>query len=222
MTNIDQSENTALDLDDAPEDAGIQKVDARARVPRRGPRASAAREPSRPAVRSGQVIGRNGEILSRTIPDGGADSFHVPREIVPDGWVYQWNTVTVHGSADVALRHMNTMYANGWRAVPADRHPGRYTAIGHKGDIVVEGLRLEERPIVLTEEAMAQDQRKAMQQMRDRDQALMGGKANFRSALKDGIAVAQRYRGTGADLRMSIDPALDAPAPEYELAQPGE
>ena len=221
MTNIDTSENESLDLD-AAEDAGIQRVDARTRAPRRGARTAAAREPSRAAVRSGQVIGRNGEILSRTIPDGSADSFHVPREIVPDGWQYQWNTVSVHGSADVALRHMNTMYANGWRPVPAERHAGRYTAVGHKGDIIVEGLRLEERPKVLTEEAVAQDQRKALQQVRDRDQALMGGKANFRSALKDGITAGQRYRGTGADLRMSIDPALDVPAPQYELAEPGE
>ncbi len=53
--------------------------------------------------------------------------------------------------------------------------------------------------------------------MRDRDQALMGGKSNVRNAMQGGFEMGGKYRGTGADLRMSIDPGLDIPAPSHKV-----
>ena len=87
---------------------------------------------------------------------------------------------------------------------------------------MVRGQMLMERPSELCQEARAEDYRIARQQMLDRDQSLMGGKANVRNALPDGFAMDNRYRGTGGDLRMSIDRALDVPAPAHQLAEPGE
>jgi hypothetical protein len=36
--------------------------------------------------------------------------------------------------------------------------------------------------------------------------------------MADGFEMGKRYKGTGGDIRMSIDRALDAPQPEYTLA----
>ena len=86
------------------------------------------------------------------------------------------------------------------------------------GHIRVGDCGLYERPEGMTEDAKAEEYEKAVGQMRDRDQSLMGGKANLRQSLPDGMEMSNRYRGTGADLRMSIDPGLDVPAPKHQLA----
>jgi hypothetical protein len=193
--------------------AGAAPQRAATRTPRR------SREPSRDPNRSdGVILGRNGEVLSRT-NDESQDQFDVPKNIIPSGWDYQWNTVSVLGSGDVALRHSNRMYANGWRPVPAERHPGRWTAMGHKGDIVVEGLRLEERPQTLTAQALQADERKAKRQISDRNESLM---LEVKKGMRDGMSMDRKYRGTGGNMKMSIDPGLDIPAPQHELAEPGE
>jgi hypothetical protein len=76
--------------------------------------------------------------------------------------------------------------------------------------------------LAMSQEAANEDKRNAIQQMRDRDQSLMGGKANVAAAMRDGIEMSQKYRGTGGNLRMSIDPGLDVPMPSHKLAEPGE
>jgi hypothetical protein len=58
--------------------------------------------------------------------------------------------------------------------------------------------------------------------MRDRDQSLMGRKANLRGTIPDGFEMGGKYRGTGGSLRMNIDPGLDIPMPSHPLAEPGE
>lgn len=187
-------------------EAGLAPQRAATRSPRQ------TREPMREPNRSGNVVvGRDGEILTRTNDDS-QDPLNVPVELIPEGWDYQWNTVTVYGNADIALRHSNRMYANGWRPVPASRHPGRWTAMGHKGDILVEGLRLEERPRVMTEDARAADERKARRQISDRNESLM---LEVKKNMRGGFSMEKQYRGTGGNMKMSIDPGLDIPAPQH-------
>ena len=187
----------------------------------RGRNRQQAREPGRASARGEVFVGRDGAQLTRT-RIGGIDQFEIPKEIIPKGWDYQWNVVSVYNNADVVRTTSNRMYMNGWRAVPADRHDGLFMPIGHKVEIIVDGQRLEERPKAMSEQAKAEDEDTARRQMRDRDQALMGGKANLRNAMNNGIEMSDRYRGTGGNLRMSIDPALDVPAPAYQPPEPGE
>jgi hypothetical protein len=164
------------------------------------------------------VKGRDGEDLSRSVNVSG-DPFEVPANLIPKGWRYQWNTVSVVGNAEVARRHALTMYGQGWRPVPAKRHPGLFTPHGYDGDIVVEGLRLEERPEALCQEAEDADYAKAFAQMRDRDEALMGGKANLRERNQGGIEInPRRTQRAGLKPRLSIDPAFDIPAPVHAPA----
>lgn len=208
--------NASLIDDDA-------RASAAPKRPGRPPTRPPAREPSREPSRDGAVIlGRNGEQLSRSKRADSGDPFHVPPEFMEPGWDYQWITETVVNSPDAAMRHRLNMITNGWRAVPHSRMPGVYGPEGASGAILIEGQGLYERPMKLSEDARAEDIEKAKRQLRDRDEALMGGKAAMRQAMQNGFSMENRYRGTGGQLRMNIDPALDIPAPQHTLAEPGE
>jgi hypothetical protein len=185
-------------------------------TPERRPRGRPRNQTRETTRGEGAFIGRGGETLTRS-RKGGIDPYHVPSEIVPEGWSYQWNAVTIYNNPDLLVGQQMQMSENGWRPVPAERHPGRYVPFNKTGDIVRDGMRLEERPIGMTEQARAEEVAAAMQQMRDRDESLMGSKANVRGAMKNGFEMNPgRYRGTGGSLRMSIDPGVDIPAPSHK------
>jgi hypothetical protein len=190
------------------------------RESRAGPRSDAVTHDPRQGPRSGLIVkGRNGEMLSRG-KAGNSDPFDIPEGIVPQGWRYQWNTVSVIGNAEVARRHNLTMYAQGWRPVPANRHPGMFMPLNHEGAIEIEGMRLEERPEELCREAEAEDYARAYGQMKDRDEALMGRKANLQNSVHQDLKLNPRtdYRGKRTQVSMSIDEGYAAPTPSYQPA----
>jgi hypothetical protein len=170
-----------------------------------------AREPARSA---GVVQGRNGEVLSRKRKSIG-DMYEIPREIIPKGWEYQWNTYTVVN--EMATDSQLIMAENGWRPVMTSRHPGRFMPAGHDGAIIRGGLRLEERPTALSQEARAEELDKARGQMRDQTESLKLSKK-----LPQGFEANKRYRGTGGEVRMTIDRGLDIPTPNYQMADDTE
>ena len=167
----------------------------------------------------GQVLGRNGEVLSRKRTASG-DIFQIPPELIPDGWEYQWCAVSVIGNTEILLDQNLMMAENGWRPVPSDRYPGRFMPEGHKGNIVRGGQMLMERPKALCEEARAEDIRNAKQLISDRNDSLK--LTGVRKNMGDGFEMCRRYRGTGGDVRLSIDPALDIPQPKHTLAEPDD
>lgn len=184
-----------------------------ARVPTRQP----SRDTSRETGRGGRVVvtGRSGEQLSRSRSATGIDPFHINPEIIPPGWEYQWNAVTVFGNAEVLADQSLTMNEQGWRAVPADRHPGRYMPVGHKGSIIRNGLRLDERPKALSDEARAEDLEAANKLISDRNESLQ--LTGLRDKMPSGFAMNKRYRGAGGQVNMSIDLGADIPRPQHEL-----
>jgi len=192
------------------------------RRPRGRPRKQ-VREPAREAVREqvrdsgGTVVvqGRNGEILTRSRKEG-IDPFDVPLSFIPDGWSYQWNAVSTYGNSEIFQAQNIEFHQNGWRPVPANRHDGFFMPHGHSGSIIVRGQMLVERPLPLTKEAQAEQEFRAAQQMRDRDAALMGGRASPRQAMRGGFEMGGRYRGTGGDIKVTVDPALDVGRQKYE------
>lgn len=185
------------------------------KAPRPPVRPEGTRDINREPVRRGAVvaIGHDGEQLTRRRTAVG-DKFEVPKGYEPAGWTYQWNAVTIlNQNVHEVVRGDLQMYENGWRPVPASRHPGHWTAQGHEGAIIIDGLRLEERPESLTQEALAEDKLRAGAQVRDRTDAL-------RLTQKElpGSNIA-RQRNQAGGMRMSIDPALDIPRPQHEIEE---
>lgn len=187
----------------------------RRNAPRPPQRPEGTRDVAREPARRGAVVasGRTGEQLTRRRTSV-VDKFEIPSHYVPNGWSYQWNAVTVlnQGIQEIVRGDLQ-MHENGWRPVPASRHPGHWTSADHEGAIIVEGLRLEERPESLTKEALAEDKLRAGAQVRDRTDALR----MTQKSLPGANVAAQRNQAGG--MRMSIDTALDLPkAGDYDLA----
>ena len=201
----------------APEPMSIDHEDAT--VTRAAGRQAAARTPTREPTRSamGRVVveGHGGEQLTRTRTFV-ADPFDVPANMIPKNWTYQWNLVSVAGNSDIVSDYSLMMHQNGWRAVPAERYAGTLLPANAKGAIIRGGQRLEERPLALTEEARAEDIRNAKQLISDRNESLK--LSQTKAQMPDGFEMGGKYRGTGGDIRLSIDRALDIPRPQHTLA----
>lgn len=201
-------------------DAQIEKVDGRTRegrAARAGVRAP--RRGTRQPARETEVIGRNGEVLSRKRTSTG-DIFDIPASLIDPGWEMQWCAVSVVGNSEILMDQNLMMAENGWRPVPAERFPGRFMPVAHKGSIVRGGQMLMERPKALCDQARAEDVRAAKQLISDRNESLK--LTGVRKGMADGFEMSRRYRGTGGDVKMSIDPALDIPVPQHQLAEPGD
>jgi hypothetical protein len=225
--NTPDTETPRLDIDDdtvqkaAPAEP-TAPTSARRGRPRGSTRDGVANESARELPR-GQYVGRNGEILSRAVNVGAGDQFEIPAHLKEPGWDYQWLTEHIYNNPDIVRRHNHQMYQGGWRAVTATgRWNGVFGPKSDTGHIRVGDAGLYERPLGMSEDAREEDIKRARQQMSDRDQSLMGGKANVRGTVPADAMNSRKYRGTGADLRMSIDPALDVPVPKHTLAAPGE
>ena len=166
-----------------------------------------------------EAVGRNGEVLSRRRTQAG-DIFAIEAALIPKGWEYQWCAVSVVGNTEILLDQNLMMAENGWRPVPADRYPGKFMPAGHKGSIIRGGQMLMERPKSLSDEARAEDLKLARQLISDRNEALK--LSGLKKQMADGFEMGGRYRGTGGDIRMSIDRALDVAPPSHELASDQE
>lgn len=206
-----EAERRQIDMDDT------QVGDPVTRTTRIEPPRTPTRDVTRQTARSNVVMtGRNGEELSRS-RNHNVDQFHIDPAVVPKNWTYQWNTISVLGNKDVALNQQMRMHEQGWRPVPAERHPGRYMPIGVKGEIIRDGLRLEERPTALTNEARAEELADARSLVADSNESF--GPGSVKGNLPQGFEMSGKYRGTGGDIRMQIDPALDIPRPDHKVQE---
>ena len=210
------------------EGRAMKAAQAAAAPPRTNPRQTNPRQtmprqtlPRDPVRTEGEVVGRNGEILTRRTEDGG-DRFEIPARLKEKGWDYQWIAQDVVGNRDVVMDLNHQMHETGWRPVEAGNIGKHMMPPGHVGPIIRGRQMLCERPSVMGDWARTEEKRKAVQQMRDRDEALMGGKAKLNSLPGQGIPVMGTGDREGRAVRMQIDPALDVPMPSHTLAEPGE
>lgn len=170
----------------------------------------------------GVAAGRSGETIRR-VKSSSDDPYFIPEAIRAkyneEGYELQWNVATVLGMDGRESPHMINqakMFNAGWRPVPADRHPGVWALEGAKGDIVVGGLRLEESPIKLVEEARAEEKFAA-------DEQVNGSRRQFGFA-----PTARGFEGAGTSTnptvrqntfaRSSMVHVDDAPKPKYEVS----
>lgn len=183
------------------------------RRPGRPARQVEAEAPTR-ARRSGrvEVEGHGGVKLSRK-RSGNTDPYAVPPHLIPTGWDYQWNTYTVAGQEAVDSQIL--MAENGWRPVPCERHSGIFMPEGHKGQILRGGMRLEERPSALGEEAKQEEYEKAVGQVQDQNAQLFGKKIGGRGF--ENRSFAGRSRAAGDGISQGVEVASDVPRPRLEI-----
>jgi hypothetical protein len=98
------------------------------------------------------------------------DKYYIEPRLIPDGWSYEWKTLTVLGkenpSYQVAVAH------RGWEAVPRRRHPEMMPDNYPGNTIERDGMILMERPKEITDEVKANDYRNARQQVRAKETQL--------------------------------------------------
>jgi len=210
------SRGQPIDIDEGGDDEDAVEV-APVRRNRPDPRAQ-VRQPVRESNRAmpragGEVRGRDGEVLTRSRKSS-TDPFEISTADVPAGWSYQWNAFQTFGA--VEADRQRAMWENGWRPVPMSRYPGRFAPVGTEGDIVRDGLRLEERPLQLTMEAQAEERQMARRQVTNQREQL--GLAVQKEVGGGGFAADPRaVRGTGVrQLDVSMAPDPEAPRGGYE------
>lgn len=169
-----------------------------------------------PVVQSasdGEIRGRNGELLSRKRRDS-SDIFHIPEELKDPKWDLQWNTVTVYEQPQTA--QVLAMRENGWRPVPAGRFKGMFMPADYPddGEILRDGMRLEERPMELTEQAKTDEYIKATGLMSDQKQQL-GLVQKIPEGFSRENPTLRRMEKAGTS--RSIGPAPDAPRPRLPI-----
>ncbi len=154
------------------------------------------------------AVGRDGEVLTRKRTSS-TDMFHVPPEVIPAGWDYQWNVQTVTG--EPAIDAQLAMAENGWRPVPAGRHKGMFMKADHpeNGEILRGGLRLEERPMTMTEEAREEELASANRQVRDNADMFKGRMPDGFSRDNPNLARMER---AGTKRTYAPEPGLARPA----------
>lgn len=138
------------------------------------------REPQRQELRSGQVLSLDGEVLERRRSTGFVNPFDVPPHLIPKGFNPQWVRISCNGKPDPA--NYSDHYANGWRPFATKEILEHYRAEGH----VVErdGQQLMIRPNQLTEQALAEDRRNALELRRT--QAEQFGARDLPDGFEDG------------------------------------
>ncbi len=164
-----------------------------------------------------QARGRDGEVLTRKRTMS-SDIFQIPQSIIPQGWTYQWNPYEVLGKPFSAVEGSMalSMHENGWRPVPAGRHPGRFMPQGTSptSHIVRDGLILEERPEELTNEAKREEAAKAGQLVKDQQEQLGLTQKLPTGFSRDNV---QLQRAERSRTSRTIAPANDIPRPALPI-----
>lgn len=154
------------------------------RIPEEDPRARAAR-------RLAELQGHWGGELPPDMDT--TDKFYVDRSRVPDGWDYEWKAFQILGKEDPSA--WTDVGNGGWEAVPLSRHPDMMPE-GWQGNTIDRyGMRLMERPMLITEQVRARELRKARQQVGDKEAQLTGvGPGEFERRKSSGESLVKINR----------------------------
>lgn len=134
-----------------------------------------------------------GEVLTRDpIPESDSQ-YHIPRDLVPDGMIYQWCRESILGEPDQP--NISRLKRNGWREVPADRHP--------EFPVRIEGLILMECPEPFVAQSKLEERQKAQaekyKQSRPRNDASKPGLFDQDSPAARAANFARRGRPEASD-----------------------
>jgi hypothetical protein len=130
----------------------------------------------------GRAAKRAQELREHGVGDGdtaGDNKYYIDPAMIPAGWDYEWKTFTVLNMENPS--YQVTIARGGWEPVPASRHP-EFMPKGWSGHTIDrEGLRLMERPAVITAEARAREARNARLQVNQKEEQIKGMPAGANS-----------------------------------------
>ena len=147
-------------------------------VPPNAPQAQEAKpvDPNDPMERARR---RAAELREHGSFDPGTDKFAFDLSIIPPGWSYEWKRHTVLGATDPS--YQVGLAQRGWEFVPASRHP-EMMPLGYEGTTIDrDGMRLMERPAVITEDAREVERRDARELVRGKEAQVTGNPAGDNS-----------------------------------------
>jgi hypothetical protein len=121
---------------------------------------------ARAKQRADQLRGHLGDVVD------GTDEFYISPDVIPDGWAYEWKRNTIYGAEDPA--YQVALARSGWTAVPTSRHPDMMPHDANSGIITRKGCILMEIPKEIQDERREADQRKARNQVRQKEAQLSG------------------------------------------------
>lgn len=102
---------------------------------------------------------------------------HIPRDLFPPGFDFQWVTSEVYGQS--LPRERAKYERGGWTPVHQEDFDGifdgRFMPKGASGEINVDGLVLMARPLKFSIEAKKREQREARERVAIKEQQLRGG-----------------------------------------------
>jgi hypothetical protein len=96
--------------------------------------------------------------------------FHIPPEIIPPDQSWEWKKFSVHGMEDPF--YLNEMRHQGWEPVDPRLYPEIVPPGYTQPNIIRQGLILMERPIELTNEAIAERELMARRQVNEAEERL--------------------------------------------------
>ena len=104
------------------------------------------------------------------VPEG-SDEYFIPKDKIPPGWSWEWKVFTVMGAEDPGRR---LAYARtGWEAVKTWQFPERMPeGTDPQAPILHKGMMLMERPEQITEQVRRNDERRARDQVRVKEDQL--------------------------------------------------
>lgn len=165
----------------------------------------------RPKLRNGEVLGLDGEVLSRSRSTGFNNEFEVPRHLIPEGYVCQWVRTSCHGKPDPA--NVNQHRDQGWRPFQTKQVLEHYNA---EGSVERDGLLLCVRPKVLNDEAIAEERANAYDLRQA--QAEQFGKRKLPDGFDDGAVSGDGRFDARRKIRRSLEGAPASLLPERQLA----
>jgi hypothetical protein len=180
-----------------------------------------AREPVRAAANGATAVnapagravalGRDGKPIWRHAAGISGDKFHIPPDIIPPGWSYEWKRHSVWNKEDPA--YMNGLGSVGWTPVMAESHPGVFLPLEAKGHIIREGMILMERPMSLTLEAQAEEYRTAIDKVNRAKAPMLGTQGTH------GVDTSVKGAQQATFVRSGVDNMADIPRPNLPYTE---
>jgi hypothetical protein len=99
-----------------------------------------------------------------------ADEFYIPKEIIPDGWTYEWKRWSVLNAEDP--HYINSLRRTGWDFVPSERHPELLPLNSTEKILLHKGMVLMERPKEVTDFFTKKNVSMAQEQIESREEQL--------------------------------------------------